>query len=960
MMKLPTKGLLMAHLNVCSLRNKLHEIGCLVQLHNIHILTISETHLDSSFENEDISIHGYNIFRKDRNRFGGGVAVYIQSHIPAVYRADLINNNLEALWVQVHLPHLKPILIGCCYRPPSADIKYLDEMCSMLDKASDEKRELYVLGDMNIDWLDTMCPLKSKLYSMTQACNLIQVMSLPTRIFTNKLGKTSSTCIDHIFTNYPDHCSKAVSLSVGFSDHNLVALSRKTKIPKGGNKVIYKRSYKYFKTETFLQEVEQVQWSKVCNENDPEAALTMFMKLFMKIVNGHAPLTKFTVKANSALWIDKELKDLMTLRDNAKKIANRLCCLSARQEYCKLRNLVTKLNKSKKKEYYKQRISEVKNDGKKLWTTMNEIMGRKSSTSSSFIQSDGVFITKPYEIANYFNNFFIGKVDKLRNNMQSSDGAVSNKLISNGIMENNNCHFEFQQISTDVVMEMLMSLPEHNSSGTDNLDGKLIKLAATYVAAPIAHIFNKCLIHGVHPTLWKEAKIIPLPKDKNSTFNGPNSRPISILPALSKLIEKIIFKQIQDYFSSNKLISNFQHAYREGHSTCTALAEMTDDWITNIDNRKLVGAVMLDFSAAFDVIDHDLLIGKLECYGFTRTAVSWIKDYLTGRKQRVFFNGSLSDVKDIYCGVPQGSCLGPLLFSIFTNDLPLCTKNTNVVMYADDTTLYCAATSANELTVTINNTLIDVYNWVESNKLVLNIVKTKSIVFGSRHLLANKPQLNLVIGTTIIQQVKTIKLLGLTIVSSLSWSDHIDNIVSKMGRGIGMTRKCSSYLTPTILKQVIHSLVLSHLEYCPVIWSSATKKDLQKLQVAQNKAARLALSCSIHTSTKQMHSCLSWLTVVKKVSLSLLMFLRSVISSDIPAGFAERLVSVSNKHGYSTRGASKGHLALPKPRTNLLKHTISYRSISIWNSLPKYIISSVNSKYTFKKHVKKHLAKMAE
>lgn len=955
MAKLPTKGLIMAHLNVCSLRNKIHEIERLAQLYNFHILTVSETHLDPSIDNDEISIQGYNIFRKDRNSFGGGVAVFVQSHIPVETKHDLIIDDIEALWVVVHLPHTKPILIGCCYRPPSANVNYLNKMCSVVDKASDGSRELYLFGDMNIDWFSTNCHLKCKLLSMAKICHLKQMVSHPTRISTNKHGTTSSTCIDLVFTNSPEQCSNAVSLEVGFSDHNVVVLSRKTKLPRGGNMIVHKRSYKHFNKEAFVKEVEQVDWSVVCQEMDPEKALSFFMNLFTEIANRHAPLKKFSVRSRGAPWIDQKLRDLMTSRDTAKKIANTSGLQSDRQVYCKLRNLVTKLNRQKKKVHYIQRISDVKNDGKKLWSTLNEVMGRKSKTVISFIQSgDGAFITKPLDIANHFNIFFKSKVNNLRSGFSNSDGSLSQTLIGNSIMKNKNCLFQFSPINSKTVNDLLLAQADSASPGMDNLDSKLIKLVVEFVTSPICHIFNQCLSHGVHPTIWKEAKIIPLPKDKNKSFNGPNSRPISILPLLSKVVEKIVFNQVMDYFSANNLLSSCQHAYREDHSTSTALAQMTDDWLTGMDKSKLVGAVMLDFSAAFDIINHSLLINKLQCYGFSPRATSWFKHYLTDRKQCVFFNGSYSNQIIIDCGVPQGSCLGPLLYTIFTNDLPLCVKDVNIVMYADDTTLYWAATSEQSVTETLSSALTDVNNWVQHNQLVLNIAKTKSIVFGSRHRLVNNPVLNLSINNNNIEQVNSIKLLGLTIDKSLSWSNHIKNIVSKIGKGISMTRKCSAFVTPSIIKPVIHSLALSHLEYCSVIWSSALKSDMKKLQVAQNKAARLVLGCFFRTNTAYMHRQLNWLTVVQKGSLQLLMLLRSVISTNNPLSLANQL-QLTATHGYSTRRAASGYIMLPAPKTNYRKLTVIYRSIELWNVMPHKIISTVNNKKMFRRLSRKYL-----
>lgn len=349
-----------------------------------------------------------------------------------------------------------------------------------------------------------------------------------------------------------------------------------------------------------------------------------------------------------------------------------------------------------------------------------------------------------------------------------------------------------------------------------------------------------------------------------------------------------------------------------------------------------------------------LLIDKLQCYGFSPITTSWFRHYLTDRKQCVFFNGSHSNWIAADCGVPQGSCLGPLLYSIFTNDLPLCVKNVETVMYADDTTLYCAAMSEQSVIKTLRYALIDINDWVESNKLVLNLSKTKSIVLGTQYKLANNPQLNLSMKNINIEQVNMIKLLGLTIDSSLSWSSHINNMITKIGKGICMTRKCLTFITPSIIKSVTHSLVLTHLEYCPVIWSSASKSNMKKLQVAQNKVARLVLGCSYRTNIKYMHERLNWLTVKQKVSLHLAMFLRNILSTSLPYSLAQQL-QLTAEHGYSTRGATAGHLTLPAHNTNFRKRTIMHRSIVLWNSFPVNISSAVNNKIMFKRLVRKYI-----
>ena len=182
-------------------------------------------------------------------------------------------------------------------------------------------------------------------------------------------------------------------------------------------------------------------------------------------------------------------------------------------------------------------------------------------------------------------------------------------------------------------------------------------------------ILNTNLKLSIFPQAWKEAQIIPLPKD---------CRPISLLPALSKIHEKAVFDQIQEYFSVNNLLTKYQHAYRKGHCTCTALTQMSDDWYRDLDNNMLCGAVLSDFTAAFDHLEHKLLREQLVCYGFKPSAATWMGNYLLNRSQRIFFNGSHSDSVLVECGIPQGDCLGPLMYSIFTNDLPQVLRSSNL------------------------------------------------------------------------------------------------------------------------------------------------------------------------------------------------------------------------------------------------------------------------------------------
>ena len=217
-------------------------------------------------------------------------------------------------------------------------------------------------------------------------------------------------------------------------------------------------------------------------------------------------------------------------------------------------------------------------------------------------------------------------------------------------------------------------------------------------------------------------------------------------------MERIVYEQIQNYFCINDFNTAHQHAYRKGHSTATVLTQMTDDWLIEIDAGKIVGSVLLNFSAAFDILDHRLLVNKLCCYGFDKGSIAWINSYLTNRKYCVYFNGGFSEMRVMSCGVPQGSCLGPLLFSIFTNDLPLILNNASIAMYADDSTIYSSALTPRDLEKVLNEELVLIRKWVNINKMVLNIKKTKCILCSKRGGRV-EPKLHLKLDDKEIEQV---------------------------------------------------------------------------------------------------------------------------------------------------------------------------------------------------------------
>ena len=331
----------------------------------------------------------------------------------------------------------------------------------------------------------------------------------------------------------------------------------------------------------------------------------------------------------------------------------------------------------------------------------------------------------------------------------------------------------------------------------------------------------------------KIAKIIPVHKS-NVKDDISNYRPISLLPSISKILGKGIYKRTFHFIQSNKILNNNQYGFREKHSTINAITALTGDVIKALENKDSVLSVFLDLSKAFDTIDHQILLHKLEFYGIRGTPLKWFKSYLTNRKQYVKYNNSDSLQQDITFGVPQGSILGLLLFIIYINDLPFCVNHCKTILFADDTTIYKTGKQVNNIYEDMNNDLQVLADWFRANKLSLNISKTKSMLF-CRSPPPENEELILTMSDTIIQRIKCLQFLGLYIDEKLDWHEHINKCKNKLTSALYVINKVNSYLPVSALKTIYYTLVYPYLTYGIILWGSTYKTYLTKLFIIQKK-----------------------------------------------------------------------------------------------------------------------------
>ena len=535
----------------------------------------------------------------------------------------------------------------------------------------------------------------------------------------------------------------------------------------------------------------------------------------------HAPIKTRKVRSmrsTYAPWLTTDIRHEMNQRDYLKKKAVKSKSKSLSEAYKAKRNRVDKIIKSAKSSYCKKEIDHNKSNPKEMWKQINQVIsgkGRcsKTTTITTVKNDQGNLIQEKKSIADEFNKYFTEVGPKLSSQIINNTNSSSCLDYLTPV----DCEFHFAVINNDTILKKISKIKPNKALGLDKIPGKLLKDTAAVVTPFLNLIFNLSLAEGIFPSDWKNARVSPIYKSGNRD-ECSNYRPISILSTISKIFEKIVFDQINEYFVSNAILTPYQSGFRRGYSTSSSLLKTTNEWLVNMDKGLINGVVFLDLKKAFDTVDHDILTKKLEFYGIKNTALRWFISYLSQRKQVCKIGSSISESKEITMGVPQGSNLGPLLFLLYINDLPNCLKSSVPALFADDTNLSMCGATTEEIEEKLEIDLNNVHNWLLTNKLTLNAQKTEYMLIGSRQKLSQvKFDPDFIIGSESISRVSSTKTLGVLVDENITWGNHIDYVAKKAAKGIGLLRRSKDLLDSNTLKTIYSAIVLPHFDYCALV-----------------------------------------------------------------------------------------------------------------------------------------------
>lgn len=902
----------------------------------IDMIILSETWFS---EHNFHDIHGYksyHSYRKDRN--GGGVSVFVSvklSNSRKIADMSFVTPDAEFCTVNVSLSDRRSINIIGYYRPPDGSI---DSFCRLFREnilakflSSDT---LLSGGDCNIDLLNP--DVNTNLYcDLMYSYSLHPYITLPTRVRNN-----SRTLIDHFWGNVVSVVRGGL-FETDITDHYITFVCLLD--TKANNGLILKK-FRDCSSECLekLKQELSISLSDFHQYDDLNVNIKtqVFYNIFWRLYNECCPIRSKYVSPsrNSKPWFDKDLK---LLCDNKFKLFRKYKKgLIPFDEYNNYKNRFASLLKLARRNYFKDKFAKCQNDMQATWRNVNNLIGCKRTRSVNSINFNGQLCGDVAVISELFNDHFSSVAARLRDSIPVSDVSPLSYMSARS---SNSILFSPATV-TEVVTEI---------SGLNNKSSKLncipvfiFKEVRNIISPVLCKLFNCSIMEGTFPDILKIAEVIPIYKSGAQT-DIRNYRPISILPVLSKLFERLLKSRLLNFLNENDVLSTRQFGFQSGRETNDAILEFLDTAYRSLDSKRHLATVFLDLSKAFDTLDHDILIAKLEHVGVRGEILRWLLSYLSVRKQFVSIGSASSSTRDISMGVPQGSILGPLLFLVYIDDMSNSSSFLNFIHFADDTTVFQSGSDMLGLIDDVNREFLKVDEWLSTNKLSLNFSKTEFMIISHCRI----PEgLTMSVRDNLLSRVDVAKFLGVFIDDKLSFKFHIDALSRKLSRSAGMLYRLSQFVPGKTLIHLYFALFHSSLCYGITSWGSAADVYVGRLIALQKRAVNILPSADSVSgfATNKI------LGVYDLYKYFCLVKFYKCYNLGLHNYFFESFISLLPDHEHGTRHNLGGLLNVPPCFKTRTQKSFTFNSSKFWNDLP-VIIKNSTSVNLFKRKYKEYL-----
>lgn len=899
----------------------------------VELFSLSETW----FKPHNISqIPGYNSYHTLRNILtrSGGVSIFVKNTIESIQLKEISfsNSNIEICSAKVKCDKIF-LYVLAIYRPHSGSVEgFQNSLEEILGNQMLRNKSCILLGDLNVNLLNGNDPDVSNLISCLRAYHFLPVITKPTRFSDHT---NSATLLDHIWINSFHRYNSGIIMS-DLTDHlpTFLNIFSASNISDSKEKIEIK--FRLFNNESktkFSDDLLAFDWNSI-RTSDMESYMSGFINKLNEIFCNCFPLkSKFVSERNYFNpWVTPRIRTLIKLKSNMFKWYR--MGLMGKTDNNSIKNKIKTLVDQAKELYYENLFRVNSGDLSKTWKLIKNLSGGgfKNSNSIRKIVFNSQEYTNDQDIAEIFNSYFVRVGSELQATLPNCDIEPLSYITTNNTSSMflypvtvHECISHIRNLKCKKQSRNIISIP-------------LLKENCSIIAPILCDILNGCFYQGVFPNCLKCATVIPIFKSGDTSHVG-NYRPISLLPTLSKIYEKALYNRIVKFLSKFSILSPNQYGFMKGLSTECAVLKMVEYLYEALNAKTITLNVFIDFRKAFDLVDHGILLQKLQAYGFRGPILSVLTSYLSERKQVVKIGNCFSAPKSVSMGIPQGSCLGPLLFLIFINDLPKFSNMSTTILYADDTALLFQNSNLNDLVSIVNSELTRFSDWSTANKLIVNTEKTYPLLITNSRLPETVPPIYL--NNDVIHFKTQIKYLGVIVDQNLKFNIHISEICKKISKSIGILYNMRKYLPLPALISLYYSLVYPYFIYCNLCWGNTYETHLKPLFILQKRAIRIIHQASFnsHTNSLFYSSKILKLPDINRFNQCIYVFKNF-----------DKFETVS--HNYSVRNQSQ---LVPRfQRTTLTQHSISFSAPKEYNALPDSLKYST-SLSVFKRGVRNHL-----